>query len=272
MIQQHFINFPGCRISYLEKNPAGNNTIFFIHGNSGSARTWNQQFIVGEFENYRLIAFDIPGTGHSEITDPVTWDYSPIQTGKMLADCVKTLSKGLPFILTGFSYGTNVIGEMLQHDLKPAGVALVGACVIGEGYTLDKVFAAGDFVFFHDAPEQKVVHDFFFNSLKNNTKELVDQHTEDFYRAKPPFRTALIQSVVQGKYTDEVESLKKLGIPLFIIFGEDDNLLQIDYLDHAPLPVWNNTIYKLPGAKHYVQSDQPARFNLLLAEYVKERL
>jgi len=107
--------------------------------------------------------------------------------------------------------------------------------------------------------------------LKSGNEEEINLHTEDFFLAKPPFRSALIQSVIQGKLSDEITLLKNRAIPVLLIFGKEDNLIQVNYLDEMPFAIWKNEIYKLPGAGHYLQNDQPEIFNQLLAEYLEER-
>jgi pimeloyl-ACP methyl ester carboxylesterase len=269
-MQTKYIIIGELRLAYIEKNPQSQQTVFFIHGNSGSSRTWRKQFEADYFSQYRLIAFDLPGTGQSIINSTISWDYSPITTGRILAEAVRQLSQNKPFSLVGFSYGTNVVAEMLNYSLTPVGIVLCAACVIGGDYTLDKVFAPGDSIFFHDTVDKNDVKAFFLSALVSPNVEDIEINTEDFLLAKPPFRTALIQSVVGGKVSDEIALLAKQDIPLQIFFGLDDKMLQIHYLDNAPLNIWRNDVIKLPGAGHYLQSDQPESFNQLLIQYLKE--
>jgi pimeloyl-ACP methyl ester carboxylesterase len=271
VMEQKFIDIPGGRLAYIEQNITAANTIFFIHGNSGSSRTWHKQFSSPLLNDYRLIAFDIPGCGQSVLYNNATWDYSPIATGKIIADAIKYLSKESPFALAGFSYGTNIIGEILVHDLSPVGISLAAVCTAGAVYGLDKIFVPGDVIFFHDEPALEDVRNFFTATLISTAEEDILINTEDFYLSKPPFRSALIQSVMQGKLSDEIALVQKQDIPVQVVFGLGDNLLQINYLDTAPFPIWRDTIYKLPGAGHYLQLDQSEAFNQLLAEYMEER-
>ena len=48
-------------------------TVVLVHGNSLSARTYKMQFKSKMAEKYRLITFDLPGHGNSEVAkDPAT--------------------------------------------------------------------------------------------------------------------------------------------------------------------------------------------------------
>lgn len=266
-----FIEAGQIRIAYKELNRSAKETVFFLHGNSGSHKSWNKQLNSELFKNYHLVAFDLPGCGASVIPGDIKWDYSLLSTGKVIAEAIKRLAGNKRYSLVGFSYGTSVLSETLNYSLEPIGISLIGSCVIGKEIGLDKLIVPGDSISFHDEVSEEKVRQFLFDILKSSTEEEIKLHTEDFYRAKPPFRSATIQSVVEGKLSDEIVLLKDQAIPVQLIFGKEDNLIQVNYLDEMPFAVWKNEIYKIPGAGHYVQSDQSEFFNQLLAEYLEER-
>lgn len=266
-----FIEAGSIRVAYKELNREAQQTIFFLHGNSGSHRTWNKQLNSELFNNYHLVAFDLPGCGESLIPKGIEWDYSLLSSGRVIAEAIKQLAGSKPYCLVGFSYGSSVVSETLNHAVKPAGISLLGSCVVGEGIGLDKLIVPGENISFHDDISEEKVRQSFSEILKPGNEEEINLHTEDFFLAKPPFRSAMIQSVIQGKLSDEISLLKSQALPVQLIFGKEDNLIQVDYLDEMPFVIWKNQIYKLPGAGHYVQNDQPGLFNQLLAEYLEER-
>ncbi len=137
---KHNIDINGFEISYIEEHPAAGKILFFIHGNSSAASSWYKQFESPLFSRYRLIAFDLPGHGYSSHSQDPANDYSPLGTAKILAKAIETLAADISYILIGFSYGTNLIAEMLNYGLNPKGIVMVGMCCIGEAYGLDKVF------------------------------------------------------------------------------------------------------------------------------------
>src|SRR5436190_1019506 len=254
-------------LAYFEKNEHLDPTVFFIHGNSSSHRTWNKQLNSGLFNDYHLVAFDLPGCGMSLIPEGIEWDYSLLSSGKIVAEAIKQLAGSKPYCLVGFSYGSSVLSETLNYPITPAGISLLGSCVIGEGIGIDKLIVPGENISFQDDVSEEKVKQSLSEILKSGNEEEINLHTEDFFLAKPPFRSALIQSVIQGKLSDEIALLKSQAIPVQLIFGKEDNLIQFNYLDEKPVAVWKNEIYKLPGAGHYLQNDQPEVFNRLLAEY-----
>lgn len=266
-----FIEAGQIRIAYKELNSEAGQTVFFIHGNSGSHRTWNKQLNSELFNNYHLVAFDLPGCGESLIPKDIEWDYSLLSSGKVIAEAIKQLAGSKPYCLVGFSYGSNVLSETLNYSVTPAGISLLGSCVIGEEIGMDKLLVPGENISFHDNISEEKVRQSLTEILKSGNEEDINLHTEDFFLAKSPFRSALIQSVIQGKLSDEIALLKNRAIPVLLIFGKEDNLIQMNYLDQMPFAIWKNEIYKLPGAGHYLHNDQPEFFNQLLAEYLEER-
>jgi len=267
-----FLEINGIRIAYLEKNSEKTNAIFFLHGNSSSSFLWRKQLWSDLFAEYRLIAIDLPAHGDSDACKNPEEDYSPIATAQILAPAIKLFAGDHPYLLTGFSYGTNLIAEMLVHGLNPKGIAFTGGCVVGACYGPEKILAEPESnIFLQEKVSMDEAEFFFKRSLYTSDKDDIQHYQEDFFAVKPLFRSSLIQSVFKGKYTDEILALQKQNIPLLVVFGQNDNLVQINYLDDARLPLWKDTIFKLPGAGHFVQTDQPEIFNPLLLNYVIER-
>ena len=165
-----------------------------------------------------------------------------------------------------------MIAEALYHDIKPAGIVLNASSVIGQDYGMDKAFKpVATNIFFQDNKTDDMVREYFSEIFIVPDKEDSQTYNEDFLAVRSPFRSTLLQSVIEGKVSDEIASLKKCDIPLQLFFGLEDNMLNIDYLDRAPLIFWRDTINKLPQAGHFLQTDQPAMFNKLLEEYLEER-
>lgn len=269
-MQAQYIKCSGFNIAFTERNPTAERTVFLFHGNSGSRRTWSDQFTSPLFDQYRLVAFDLLGHGDSSKAVHAESNYTPIETGKIMAEAVSKLVDDKPFVLAGFSYGTNVVAELVQYTKKPWGIALASSCVIGGECGVAQLELADSILFQEDNSKQEVIA-FFQQKLYFHPEEIVQRFVEDYFSTDKQFRSALIKAAIAGNNSDEIAALRKLDIPVLTIFGAGDRQMNINYLDKANFPRWNDKIYKITGAGHYLHNDRPADFNTLLAEYLKDR-
>jgi len=259
-------------IAYLEVNPDAKNTVFFIHGNSGSSRTWLNQLNASSLNAYRMIAFDLPAHGGSSASADPENDYSAPGLGKLIADAINILAPAGNFIITGFSLGSNVLGEALTW-LKPNGIVLTSSSAAGGTHTMDKIFQPGvdGTVFFSDTATAESINNWAENMSYNPTYEQKQLTIDDYNRVKPGFRPTFFKTVMEGKYSDEIALLQAAGFPVLVIFGQNDKMVQPGYLDDAPFSLWGDKVNKLPEAGHTAHIDQASMFNQLLLEYSEGR-
>jgi surfactin synthase thioesterase subunit len=196
---QKFISVNGLRLSYLEKNSTAAKTIFFLHGNSGSSATWKKQINDPLFSEYRRVAIDLPGHGDSLKSDHPEEDYSPIGTAKILAETISLLSNNTPYLLIGISYGTNLIAEVINFNLNPAGIVLMGLCCLGENFGMDKVFKQMDApnIFSYNEMDRKTVEHFIasFVEVNEDEKSLVD----DYFKTDEQFKPELMKAAANNR-------------------------------------------------------------------------
>ena len=267
-----YINARSVNIFYLEKNPEGRHCIFFLHGNSSSHNTWKFQFESPILSQYRLVAFDLPAHGYSDAASHITDGYSLPGMASLMAGAILQLSGSNPYLLVGVSLGTNIIAEMMLLNIKPAGILFAGPSIFNAGYLTGRMAIPGTkiAVFFQDDLSEEDIQD--MEELAYNFRS--EEKTKVFHReigqVKSRFRSSLLQTVTDGKYKDEIESIRTSGLPVCIIVGEDDQAYFSDYLDGAGLPAWNNEIIKIKGAGHWVHLDEPEKFTRLLSDYAED--
>ncbi len=262
-----YINVEGTRLFYVEKNEAAKPTIFFLHGNSCSSNAWRKQLNDPLFANHRLIAFDLPSHGKSDAAKAA--DCSLPGLAKLLSNAAKQLAQNRPFILAGVSLATNIIAEMLAYDIKPEGIVLAGSCIVGGEFTLEKMVKANTHVgvVFQDEASAEEVDAYAKETSLFGAKDDLEYFRQDYANVAKPFRSLLAQSIFNNQMSNQVELLQTNKIPLLLVFGKDEMVIDPDYLDTAPLNLWQNRIFKIDGASHLVNIDQPEAFNKLLREF-----
>lgn len=269
---RNIITLNGISISYLVANPAQSKTIFYVHGNSNSADLWQKQMSDPSLANYRHIAFDLPAHGASGNSAEPDTDYAVTGLGQIIATGIKALAAGSENVIIGISLGTNVVAEALAFALPVQGVILVSPYVIGGAYTLQSIInpAFDTSILFTDIASEQSLHVLFRSLLSTTDEETIKLFVEDFQIVRAPFRSAVLQTYLDGKISDEIQILKELQLPVLIIFGSDDPTLHTNYLDGAGIPLWRNKIIQMPGISHFPNWQSPDDFNSLLAAYCKE--
>jgi pimeloyl-ACP methyl ester carboxylesterase len=188
-----------------------------------------------------------------------------------MAGAIKALVRSEQNILAGFSFGANVIAEMLNYLPAPKGIALISPTIVGGNYTLNDTLKQGadPSVLFTDEPKQGAITAYIHKAILSRKQKDFSTCLEDFNAVKKPFRSMILKTAIEGKLTNEILNLTETGLPLFIAFGKEDSFVNPNYLDDANLILWNDGIHKIDDAGHFLHLDEPAIFNKLLAGYCK---
>lgn len=193
--------------------------------------------------------------------------------GRIIADAVQLLAKSNSFILIGLSFGTNIISEALALIVKPEGIVLISPTVFGGEYTVGEVFQENPnttILFIDDYNQDatiKCIEDVSGSLQVQANSEIL----EDFALVKAPFRSSILKNIQAGNHSDEITLLRESELPVLVIIGEDERNIKIDYLDKAPFPLWESTIFKLPDGRHFVNLSKNPKVNELIAKYAQDQ-
>jgi len=255
-------------ISYTVNSEAEDLTVFLFHGNSSSSLIWDAQFVDPILSKYRLIAFDLPGHGFSA-TIPAK-DYSILNMARLMAIAVKALSRG-NYVLIGFSLGGNIVAEMLNYNVNPCGIIFLSTGLVGKEILLSQVISSEivSQVLFNTNCDYKIVEKYFNDLPANPNQVLVDSLLKDYFNTCQEFREFFPLSISQGLYSDELELVRGCGCLPMAIFGEEDNIVNPDLLNHVKINWWGNMIHKINNAKHLVNIDSTDQVNYLIHQYIE---
>lgn len=268
-MERKFITVQGMTISYLESNPGYPKTLFFIHGNSSSARIWRKQFVPPISTEYRLIAVDLPGHGESEPAFVPERDYSFIQLGRLIATVIEKLCNDNSYILIGLSVGTNIIAESLSFGVAPKGIVLISPTIWGGAITPSDVLQDNPnaTVLFKDDVNIEETKKAIKDAIKTWNDNVISETLDDFVQVKLPFRSSLFKSILAGENSDEIALLKVRNLPLLIIVGIDEKNIKVDYLNTLALKKHQGKVFKIANARHFTNIDQSEQVNELIYEY-----
>jgi pimeloyl-ACP methyl ester carboxylesterase len=253
--------------------------VVLIHGNSSSSRAFSRQLEGPLGGRVRLVALDLPGHGASDdAKDPSA--YSLPGHARAVQAVVEALDLHEARFV-GWSLGGHVILEMAPDLPRARGLVIFGTPPVPS----------------RDAPpipsHEPVREPFLPNpAMKFTFQESLDSSEASAYVAAffkprfadiPPFyfhdalrtdgraRGGLGSSVEDGLYRDEVAIVRDLKVPLAVLHGGDEQLVNGQYFGSVAMPsLWRSAVQLIPYAGHAPQWETPKAFDALIEAFVTE--
>jgi len=266
------IDVNGCRIAYREAGH-GDWTLVFLHGNSMSSEIFKAQFNGLLAEKYRLLAFDLPGHGRSDNATAPEATYTLPGYASVIRSALEQLQVISP-VMIGFSLGGNVALEMLASGQDMAGLMIIGAAPLSgdPAHLMDGFLPHIDLSFgFNDSFDDEEVEAYAQNAFHADATTRPKFFEQDVRRTDGKARTTVIASLATGNYADQVALVGTNPMPLAIVFGANDELMNTDHissLDFANL--WRGTIQTLADGHHSPFWDVPRNFDVLVNTFADQ--
>jgi pimeloyl-ACP methyl ester carboxylesterase len=249
----------------------GENIIIFVHGNSQSLHTWDA--VIGQqvLNNYTKISVDLPGHGSSFRSTNPEEDYTAKGLAAHLNGFLQQYA-GKKYILAGTSLGTSLISELNPFPASCRGVLLAGAMLSSQGITVKDMVQPNTSVtaaFKAESSDEEIDYliDHFLYKADQKTK---DHYKVVFKQADPNMRAFLGKSLGVPPVIDKVANLMSAKIPVAIVYGAQEKIVQADYLNRTTLPKWKDQIFRIKDAGHCIEVDQPAALANLLDEFAMD--
>jgi len=271
MLEKKSVKLSTCTASYLEKAANGASiTILMIHGNSLAKETFLPQLESDRFDQYRLIAVDLPGHGDTKADHESDRSLFSI---KGLTEFVSEFAGKVideEIVLAGHSLGGHLCAQAASEIKGIKGFFFMGTPPL----TTSEMPAPP----FKDHPAMGLLFKDELNreelktlakSMHNGSADASKKIREAFFKTDSKLRSSLGQSVASGEYKDELHELRTIGVPPALVMGEKDELVNADYVKKiAELTGWQNKLHLIPEAGHCVQLEVPEAVNSLLDEYL----
>jgi pimeloyl-ACP methyl ester carboxylesterase len=255
------LNINGIKLTYSELNSSCPKAILFFNGNSHSRKCFHNQFKDQSFSNYRLISVDLPGHGDSSPLE----EYSLINFSKIIKAFIAELDL-TNFILVGHSLGGHVAIHLL-NEIQPNGIMIFGTPPLTipfstEGF-LENKNAAPLSMELATLKEVEILSDELrYSELDKKI------FTEDYFKADKNFRTGIFQSVLNGKYLDEIALIGNFTGKAMALILTEDGIINNNFIDR----VFRNNGLKVITVKsgHSPQIELPDQFNNILSEFAED--
>jgi len=274
--RQHLrrVDLPGARaVNYVEIGEG--EPIIFVHGIAGCWRNWLENLpYFGR--NYRAIALDLPGFGHSPMP---SWEISMANYGRTVHDFCERLGLDRVAALVGNSMGGFISTEaVIEEPERFDRLVLISAAGISfaewpsqHGRAAGRVIKAagpllaGNRRAWVTRPRGRKLA--FGRIVRNPNRlrpELLQEQGTPGLQA-PGFADAL--ATIWGY--DTRERLPEIEIPTLVVWGLNDQIVPVEAAlgYHRMIPRSRLEIFERTG--HLPMLERPLRFNPLLEEFIE---
>jgi pimeloyl-ACP methyl ester carboxylesterase len=257
------------QIAYVESTGTGR-PVVLVHGNSSSSRAWDP-LLTGEFgQRFRCLAVDLPGHGRSDPAPPEVYSmpgYAGVLAGFVAETGVENA------VVVGWSLGGHIAIEAAPKLLGAAGFVVFGTPPVGSPAQLAEAFLPNPAVnigFVADVDEQ-AARSYAESFLAPGSSLPVDDFVADILATDGAARADLMASIEAGRFADEVDIVANLTRPIAVLHGQDEQLVNLDYLRGLTMPtLWRGAVQIIPGAGHAPQIEATDEFSGRLTEFLAD--
>jgi pimeloyl-ACP methyl ester carboxylesterase len=174
--------------------------------------------------------------------------------------------------LVGWSLGGHIVLEAAKLFPRSRGIVIWGTPPVGIPPAMDMAFLPNPAMAAAFAseltPEQ--IAAFGEACLAPGTQPDAD-FFEAFAQTDGLARATMGGSVATANYEDEVKIVQNLDKPLAILQGENEQLVNLDYLRSLKAPtLWRGAVQVIPHAGHSPQIETPAAFDALIDAFLED--
>lgn len=258
-------------IAYYESAGKGRPALL-VHGNSCSRLSYRRQLESPLGQKHRIVAIDLPGHGDSQrAADPQSLYTLPGYAGIVVGAAEQLGLNDAVFV--GWSLGGHIVLEASAQLPRASGFMIFGTPplafppAMAEAFLPHPSMAAA----FKAELTEAEMDDFVAAFFKTGTREIPEFFKSDIRRTDGRARAELGGSIRPGGYRDEIEVVGHLTVPLAIVHGEQEQLVNGSYFRALTMPtLWRGAVQVVPDAGHAPQWEQPEQFNALLEAFIQE--
>ncbi|MCW3806276.1 alpha/beta fold hydrolase [Plebeiibacterium marinum] len=240
--------------------------ILFIPGNSQSVDSFSEQIGSSLFDKHQLTVFDLEGEVNA-LENP-----GPISFFSDLKERLLELHRFKKFdCVVGHSWGGHLIAESVAQMEGVKGIVTFGAPFIAKPPRMEDSFLPNPAVplFFTKNLNDEQLVQLAKACLYN--KDWVQHIFNGMKKSSGIIRELTPAAISTGSYVDEVEQVAKLSIPICIVHGEKDEMVNADYYGTMDIPtLWGGEVFRISGSGHFPQLENAEEFNNLLARFFED--
>jgi pimeloyl-ACP methyl ester carboxylesterase len=253
------VEVAGTRLHVRDGGPRDAPAIVLIHGLGASLHTW-ERLAAGLSERYRVIRFDLPGSGLSP--PDVTGDYTDTRSRALLAALMDRLGIAHATIV-GHSIGGRIAWSFAAHRpdrverlvlLAPDGFESPGF-EYGIAPKVPALMGLMRYLLPRPALRANLAPAF---ADPGRLDDALLTRYHDLMLA-PGARDAMLRRMSQTVLTDPVPWLQRIRAPTLLLWGEQDAMIPVANAADYTAAIGTVTLVRLPGVGHLPQEEAPER-------------
>ena len=272
-MKSRILTVGGDKIAVFESKGDGPAALL-IHGNSSSSRSFRKQLEGDLGREFRLVAMDLPGHGESEDASDPEGTYTIPGFARVVVEVARQcrVSDG---VLVGWSLGGHIALEASQELPDLAGILIFGTPPLSYPPDMGVAFLpdpAMDILFNEELSEEEVrIRGAGWFKPNTDPESMPEDLLEDIRRSDGRFRTRFQSSFASPGFADEVEIVRNLKVPLAILHGAEERVINGMYISSLEMPtLWRGETQIIEDAGHIPQWEKQEAFNELLESFLKE--
>lgn len=246
-------------------NKGEGTAVVLVHGNSLSNGIWQPLLDDPGLKDLRLVAVDLPGHGKSP-RHPESEPYSLDGYANVVADLVRTLPDP---VLVGHSLGGHICIRALAKAPNARGLMLMGAPPMTSAADMARAFLHTP------AMANAFKPDLSMDDARTSAEVYtwpgspwIDPMADMIMNADPRVRSDLGRELMSGQWDDEHALIRRSGVPVCMVHGQDEPSIALEYLNGIAELFWQQRVHVVEGCGHSAQLQRPEVFNVLLRTFI----
>ena len=271
----------GSKIHFRDEGNKDDKVLILVHGFNGSL--FNYEPLVPYLsDNYRVISLDLPAHGLTGAVESDLYSHKAYQN--VIEEVVKILEVD-KFYFVGHSMGGMIAWRYALDNLDQLnGLIIIGSAFFGNEQEFEDfqtinapplAFELIESKFFIRLLEfitpRILVKEGISQSVYDQsivTDELIDQFHDIILMEGTRVSIGKLAEVHEDDFIADPLDLRKITIPSLIIHGEEDNLVDIRFIDHFIEQIPNAKLISYPNTGHMIPMEVPLQLSEDIREFI----
>jgi pimeloyl-ACP methyl ester carboxylesterase len=242
-------------------------TIVCIHGNSSSSVVF-ESLLNSDLLKQTIIVLELPGHKNNTTAYKNHSDFSMSFFKENLLNTINSIDDEI--ILLGNSLGGHLAIEIADKIKNLKGLVVFGSPPVKKPINFEEAFLPVEALqtYFTANPSEEAINIAANIAVQNKTK--VSSIASDFKITNPLVRKNIAEDIFSGKLENEYECYVNLTVSKFIIAGDKDPSVNIEYLKKVNNNSKKSELIIFENCGHYPSLEKPEEFEKTLVDIISK--